>query len=83
MADEITDIELYDRLTMLSFRLSCGVHLLDVIYECMNSSKYETDAFTPAIYAAYEYLAGVEHALECLKKEKSPIPAKLVNSDEN
>ncbi|MCR4935697.1 MAG: hypothetical protein K5990_04345 [Oscillospiraceae bacterium] len=48
------DIEGYDKLASLSFRMDCGIGLPDVIYECKRRGQFDTDMFAPAVYAALE-----------------------------
>lgn len=68
----MTDIEQYDRITMILFQMGCGVSLLDILYKGMNNGIYAADKFAPAVYAAYEYLGGVEQALRQWRKEAFP-----------
>jgi len=63
------DIEGYDKLASLSFRMDCGIGLLDVIYECVRRGQFDTDMFAPAVYAALEYFNGLNNSLKQLKEE--------------
>ena len=62
------NIERYDNLAFLLYQLDCGIGLLDVIYECMNCGKYDTEMFTPAVYAAHEYFISLRQTLAQLKE---------------
>ena len=64
------NIERYDKLASLLFRMECGISLLDVIYECMRCSEYDTDMFTPAVFAVYEYFSSLSQALKQLKEDE-------------
>ena len=57
------DIDRYDKLAFLLFQLDCGIGLLNVIYECMNCGKYDTEMFTPAIYVTHEYFLSLRQTL--------------------
>ena len=70
----MTEIESYDRVSFLLYRLECAVHLLQILYENMNCDKYTSDMFAPAIYIAYEYLDQIEQALRQWKEEALPSP---------
>ena len=62
-------IEQYDKLAFLLFQLDCGIGLLDVIYECMNCGKHDTEMFTPAVYAAHKYFISLRKTLIQLKED--------------
>ena len=62
----MSELELYDRLSGLSRRLDRGVCLLELISECMERGLYSVEAYTPAVRAAREYLAGVDEGLQGL-----------------
>ena len=64
----MSNLELYDNLNMLQQRMSQGVSLLYVIYECMRCGSFDTDVFTPAICGVYEYLSDIEAEWKHLQK---------------
>ena len=65
-------IDRYDTLTNLSYRLNCGVGLLEVLHDALKNSGFSADSYAPAVNAVYEYLENVAQALEQLKNEESP-----------
>ena len=76
-------IEQYDKLAFLLFQLDCGIGLLDVIYECMNCGKYDTEMFTPAVYATHEYFISLRQALLQFKEAALVAQHEYVESDED
>lgn len=79
----MTNIERYDKLGFLLFRMECGIGLPDVIYECMRCGQYDTDMFAPAIFAVCEYFSSLSQTLKQVKEDALAAQAMQVEPDED
>ena len=64
------DIDLYDRLTAVLFRMECVAQAMYAMYDCQRRDDYAADLFAPGTFVLHDYLDRLTSEMRSILKEE-------------